>query len=111
MKVNDIISVIEANLVCGNADRELDGIYVGDLLSRAMSHVESDNVWITIMSNINVVAVATLTEPSAVVLAEGVLLQDDAFKSAIENGITVLSTDLSAYEVCVRLHEAMGKNS
>ena len=109
MKINDVISSIEAKLVCGSAEREFDGVYVGDLLSRAMSHVGADNIWITIMSNVNVVAVATLTEPSAVVLAEGVILQDDALKSADDNGITVLSTELSAYEICVRLHKAAEK--
>lgn len=110
MKINDICTAIGAKLVCGDASKEFDGVYVGDLLSRAMSHVESDNLWVTIMSNINVVAVATLTEPAAVVLAEGVVLQEDALKSAKENHITLLSTELSAYEICVRLHGYISEN-
>ena len=107
MTVSEIKARIGAQLVCGDDSAHFDGVYVGDLLSRAMSHVESDNLWITIMSNVNVVAVATLTEPAAVILAEGVELQSDALASAKENGITVLSTALSAYELAVELNKAI----
>lgn len=107
MTVNEICNKIEASVICGEASKSFEGVYVGDLLSRAMSHVEFGNIWITIMSNVNVVAVATLTEPAAIVLAEDVELQEDVLKSAKENGITLLSSSLSAYEICVRLHEAV----
>lgn len=106
MTVNDICKKIEAEVVSGDTSKEFCGVYVGDLLSRAMSHVESGNLWVTIMSNVNVVAVATLTEPAAVILAEDVFLQEDALKGANENGITVLRSPLSAFEICVRLHSA-----
>lgn len=106
MTVNDICKRIDATVVCGDVSKPFDGVYVGDLLSRAMSHVESDNLWVTIMSNVNVVAVATLTEPAAVILAEEVELQPDALAGAKENGITVLSSPLSAFDICARLHEA-----
>ncbi len=106
MTVNDICRNIEAEVICGDTSKKFCGVYVGDLLSRAMSHVECDNLWITIMSNVNVVAVATLTEPAAVIFAEDVELQDDVLKLANENGITVLRSPLSSFEICVRLHEA-----
>jgi hypothetical protein len=68
-----------------------------------MSKVETDCIWVTIMSNVNVVAVATLTEPAAIVLAEDVVLQDDALTAARDNGLTVLSSPLSAFEICVAI--------
>lgn len=105
MTVNEISAKLEAKLICGNADREWNGVYVGDLLSRAMSHVEADNLWITIMPNTNTVAVASLTEAAAVILAEDVELPDEAIEAANTNGITVLTSPLSAYELCVRIHD------
>ena len=110
MTVSDTSKIINAQTVCGDLSKSFDGVYIGDLLSRAMSHVECNNLWITIMSNINVIAVATLTEPAAVILAEGVELQEDALVGAKENGITVLSTELSAYEVAAKLHEAISES-
>ena len=106
MTVRDVCERLSATVVCGDVDKSFDGVYVGDLLSRAMSHVGCDNLWITIMSNTNVVAVATLTEPAAVILAESVAFQEDARKNAEENGVTVLSSPLSAYEICTRLDRA-----
>lgn len=82
-------------------DMEIDGAYIGDLLSWVMGKADSGNVWITIMSNINIVAVATLTEASCIVLAEGVMPDADALSAAEAKGINILSTSLSSYEAAI----------
>ena len=87
------------------AEREISGVYVGDLLSRAMSRVESDDLWITIMSNVNVVAVAALTDPACVLLCEDVDADASVLEKAEENGITLLQSPHSAYELCVQFHK------
>ena len=104
MTVNELMEHIDASLICGETDKIFDGVYVGDLLSRAMSHVEADNLFVTIMANTNTVAVASLTEAAAVVLAENVKLPEDALEAANKNGITVISSTLSAFELCVRIN-------
>ena len=86
-------------------DRPVTGGYAGDLLSRAMSHVEAENLWITIMSNINVIAVASLTEAAAVLLAEDVELVPEALEAARTKDITVLSSPMTVYELCVKIGE------
>ena len=105
MKLTELREKLELRLVCGEEDKDFDGVYAGDLLSRAMSHVEADNLWITIMPNTNVIAVASLTEAAAVILAEEVELQTDALTAARENGITVYSSDHTVYELCVMISE------
>ena len=82
-------------------EKEIDGVYVGDLLSWVMGKADAGNVWITIMSNINIIAVATLTDASCIVLAEGVLPDTDVLSVAEAKGINILSTSLSAYEAAV----------
>jgi len=84
-------------------DKEVDGVYVGDLLSWVMGKAEPSNAWITIMSNINVAAVATLADISCVILTEGVALDSDALATAKNKDINVLSTDLTSYEAAVKL--------
>ena len=79
-------------------DREICGAYVGDLLSWVMGRAGADNVWITIMSNVNVAAVATLADVSCVLLAEGVTLEPEVLATAESKGVNVLSTPLSAYD-------------
>ena len=107
--VKDICAKTGATVLCGNTDREFSGVYVGDFLSRAMSRVEADSVWVTIMANPNVIAVATLTDPAAILLAEGVTLVDEALEAAKKNDITVISSPLSAYELCLMLGEMSEK--
>ena len=85
--------------------REINGAYIGDLLSWVMGRAEANDAWITIMSNINVVAVASLADVSGVVLAEGVLLDDEIIKAAEEKGINVLKTELPIYETAKILSE------
>lgn len=105
MNLYDFCQKTGFSIVCGDPDSpfEFSGVYAGDFLSRAMSKIDAENLWITVMTNNNVIAVASLTEASAVILAEGVKLLPDAAKAAEDNGITVLSSEESAYNICVEL--------
>ena len=86
-------------------EREICGAYIGDLLSWVMGRASQDNAWITIMSNSNVIAVATLTDVACIILAEGVELDQEITELAFAKGINVLSTPYSAYEAAVALKE------
>lgn len=79
--------------------REVHGGYVGDLLSWVMGRAPADCLWITVMSNINVIAVASLADVACVVLAEGVALDSDALEAAKSRGINVFGSKLSAFEL------------
>lgn len=100
MKTEIVIRELGLRCLTCDAPEEFDGVYAGDFLSRAMSHVEEGNLWVTIMSNVNVVAVASLTEAAAVILAEGVEMTDDVKEAAKEKGVAVYSTDKTVFEAC-----------
>ena len=70
-----------------------------------MGRAQEDNMWITIMSNINIVAVASLADVSCVVLAEGVTLEDDVRKTAEAKGVNILSSPLPSYETAKAVWE------
>lgn len=80
-------------------DREVNGAYVGDLLSWVMGRAKADNAWITIMSNVNVVAVASLSDVSCVILAEGVTPEKSVISAAESKGINMLRTSHPIYDV------------
>ncbi len=86
-----------------DGEREIVGAYIGDLLSWVMGRAKEDNAWITIMSNSNTVAVASLADVSCVVLAEGVTLESSIIETAKQNNINIFSTDLTAYDAAVML--------
>ncbi len=84
-------------------EREVKGAYIGDLLSWVMGRAEEDNAWITIMSNQNVIAVATLADVACVILAEGVTLDEGVAATAEAKGVNILSSSESAYQIAKRL--------
>ena len=100
MKLEALQNLLGARVLCGTASGGFEGVYTGDLLSRAMSRVEAGCAWVTIMANINVVAVANLTEPAVIILAEDVTMQQDVLDAAEANGVLVMTTPMSAYEIC-----------
>ena len=91
MTVNEILKVLEAEVLCGDTDKPFADVYVGDLLSRAMSRVSFDDLFVTIMANTNMIAVASLTEAAAVILAEGVKLPEEALEAANKNGGSIMA--------------------
>ena len=108
MTVGNLAEALQLKVVaCPQPDRQINGCYIGDLLSWVMGRADADQVWITIMSNLNIVAVASLADVACVLLAEGVDLEDSVRKTAEEKGINVLSSALDAYSLAVKLNSLL----
>ncbi len=88
-------------LVSGPADCSLSKVFCCDLLSVAMSRAPEGGIWITVMNNLNTLAVASLCEVHAVVLAENVMPQEDVIQRAGLEGISLISTPLPIFEAAV----------
>lgn len=86
-----------------DGEREIRGVYIGDLLSWVMGRAKADDAWITIMSNINIVAVATLADVACVILAEGVELDASVVQTAEAKGVNILTAEMPAYETATAL--------
>lgn len=81
-------------------NREICGGYAGDLLSWVMGKLGEGEAWVTIMSNINIVAVATLADPACVILSEGVCPEEGVLERARLQGVNMLRTAKTTFEVC-----------
>lgn len=90
-----------------DGDREVTGVYIGDLLSWVMGRAASGDAWITIMSNRNIAAVATLSDAACIILAEGVQPDEGVATLAEEKGINLLLSEVSAYDTALRLRDAL----
>lgn len=92
-------------LTMPDGEREITGVYIGDLLSWVMGRAKADCAWITIMSNINIVAVASLADTACIILAESVELPEDVVSTATQKNVNILSSELGAYEIACKLNE------
>ena len=104
MTVKELVEKLELRAFAMPApDREIHGAYIGDLLSWVMGRAGADSVWITIMSNINCIAVATLSDVSCILLAEGVTPDAELVRTSLERGVNLLGSSEPSYETAVRL--------
>lgn len=102
MKVSELMTLLDAKCVTEGADMgaEISCGYSCDLLSWVLAHGKQGMGWCTVQTHVNVIAVAVLMEMACVILVEGVELEEASLAKAIEEGMPVLSTSKTAYEVC-----------
>ena len=104
MTVKEMSDALGLKAVCmPDPDRIVEGGYAGDLLSWVMGRASSGDAWVTIMSNVNIVAVATLADPSCIILSEGVLPDADALEKAQSIGVNILSDSRSTFALCAEI--------
>ena len=89
------------------AEREIRGIYCCDLLSIVMGRAKADDAWITVMGNMNSVAVAVLSDVSCIVLAENIPMDKDGMEKAAGQGVCVLASEQPVFETAQAIARAM----
>jgi hypothetical protein len=108
MKVSELCKAAGFTLVCDSGgDREVGGVYACDLLSWVIGRAAENAALVTVMTNVNVIAVAVMADLSCVVLSEGVRLDDAALLKAQQNGVAVLSSDKPTFETCLELNRIL----
>ena len=107
MTINDLAQACGWKLLAGEEgiDNQVDGCYIGDLLSWVMGRAQSGNVWLTVMGNLNAIAVAALADTSGIVLCEDAALDQDAKKRADMQGIPVFSCEENLYQTSIKVYE------
>ena len=109
MKITDIITGLNLKVISGHngLTNEITGGYVSDLLSDVMGNAKEGQVWITLQTHQNVIAVGSLKDLSAIIIVKGLIPEADTIeKSNIEN-IPVLSTELDTFNVTGRLFDLL----
>ncbi len=85
---------------------QVTGGYVSDLLSNVMAFAAPGNVWVTMQGHQNIVAVASLADLAAVIVAGGVAPEPDTVAKAKAEGVVLLTTDLPAFSVVGQLYQS-----
>ena len=107
MTINDLIKDqhFDVQNAGSDPDREMTNVFCCDLLSIAMGKAPAGCAWVTVMSNINTLAVASLADAACIVLAEGIQPDDIMLNKAIEQDIPLFTTSLPVFEAALRIYE------
>lgn len=106
MLVKELIDNCNFTLLCGDGEKEIKSFYCCDLLSNALIKLKEGAVWLTVMNNINVSAVAYNNDVACVVLTEGNTPDGEMLQAAVKHGVTVLGSKLDSYKTIIALQEA-----
>ncbi len=107
MKLDELITQcgLEMKTPAGNPEREVTGGYASDLLSDVMANAGDGNVWITLQTHSNIVAVAVLRNLSGIILVNGREPEAATLAKAKEEEIAILTTSLPTFEIAGKLYE------
>jgi len=84
-------------------DREIASCYISDLLSRVLGGCQTGDVWITVQTSVNMVAVAVMVSASCVILPEGLTASVSIVDKATEEGLTIFSSGENAFSLAVKI--------
>ena len=84
-------------------DREIASCYISDLLSRVLGGCQTGDVWITVQTSVNMVAVAVMVSASCVILPEGLTAPVNIIEKATEEGLTIFSSEENAFSLAVKI--------
>jgi hypothetical protein len=105
--VSDVVTQLGLNVVTAGVSLEgnVTGGYTSDLLSCVMAGAQTGNVWVTLQSHPNVVAVASLLGLSCVIVTEGSAVEARTIEKAEQEGIPMLTSATDSFAIVARLCE------
>jgi hypothetical protein len=106
LKTNDLADKLGAVVYNeGNPTETIKGGYAGDFLSFVIGKAPEHCAWFTVMSNVNVCAVATLAGIGAIVLCEGVKPSEQLLEAVKTHNVNLIGTELDIYGAAVKFSQ------
>jgi predicted transcriptional regulator len=111
MKVKELVEKLNLKVLSGEKglDREIDGCYISDLLSDVMGNAMEGNIWITLQTHKNVMAVASLKELSCIILVKSLMPNDETIEQSNDEDLPILQTNLPTYEIAGLVYNLLNK--
>ena len=109
MKLKDIVNELslEVESFKDGLQSNVTGAYVSDLLSDVMANSKEGNIWITLQTHINIVAVASLKVIKGIIIVSNRPVPEETLKKAEEEKITIMTTPLPAFEIAGKIYQLL----
>lgn len=106
MNLSEIAEKLQLQVRAGNSAlaNEVRGGYAGDLVSDVLAHGREGDLWVTLQTHQNTVAVASLKALAGIVLVNEREPEAQTLQKAVEENIPLLVSSLPAFELIGRLY-------
>ena len=103
MKLKEIIEKLNLKTLTNVEERDVEGVFISDMLSDVMTNAKSGNLWLTIQTHKNTVSAANLVNLAAIVVTHGKEVPQETINLANRFYVIILGSDLSTYELVSKL--------
>lgn len=105
MQINEVVDRLGLTVLVGaeHLNADVAGGYVADLLSCVIAGAKPHDLWVTLQTHVNIVAVASLKEIAGILVAEGAVVPDVTLEKAAQQGVVMLSSPQPIYETVKQL--------
>jgi BioD-like phosphotransacetylase family protein len=105
MTLSEIASELSLSVQAASdkLDVEVTGGYASDLLSCVMAKARQGNIWVTLQSHLNIVAVAALLQLAGIIVTEGMQPDAATLDKASAEGIPILTTPRATFTIVSQL--------
>ena len=107
MTVKQLAEELNLEKLSGNIEKKVQSCYISDLLSRVLGGCKPGDVWITVQSSLNMVAVAVMTDVACVILPEGLTAPDNVLEKAEEEDLAIFTSDETAYSLAIKISKLL----
>lgn len=113
MTVNDLVNALDLHIFSGEngLNNPVNGGYTSDLLSDVMGHADQGNIWITLQTHKNIMAIASLKDLAAIIVVKGFKPDADTMEKSNEEGIPILGTDMQTFETAGKVYNLLQMKS
>lgn len=103
MKLQEIIEKTGLKALTNVEEREVDGVFISDMLSDVMTSAKTGNLWLTVQTHTNIVSAANLVDLAAVVITLGKEVPQATIDLANRYHVIILSTPLPSFQLATQL--------
>ncbi len=107
MKISEIKSILNADLICGEEfiENEVHTACGSDMMSDVLAYVKEQAVLLSGLVNPQVVRTAEMMDMKCIVFVRGKEPDEDMVELAVERDIVLLSTKLEMFTACGLLYK------
>jgi hypothetical protein len=103
MKVSDIAQKLGLKALNEFIDREVEGVYISDMVSDIITGPKANSILITLQTNKSIIAAANLVDVATIVFARNKKPGDDIIALAAKAGIGLFVTELDTWSFAMKL--------
>ena len=107
LKLSELVEKLQLEIRTGanRLDVAVNRGYASDLMSDVMANAAEGDVWVTLQTHQNIVAVAVMKALAGIILVSGREPEEETLKKAEEEEIPILISRMPAFELVGRLFE------